>query len=462
MSSTLNIDNEWANFLLKSNNNNDEDDDEKNNSDTDAAGGKSNDFDFDFDVDTNVNVKPGNKFGSIAPVPTPIYISTKSKIAYLLNPIDLPMFWEIPVMPYSTPSNGVIKKQIKFNSKTAEELNIIQERLKKELYYDEQVMTHIDNPNGRIKFKDIRKITVGISKKDIMSYRGKKKQAFYNCFVMIIRIKIDEVFREFHIKVFNTGKLEIPGVQSDKMFEMVLQNIIGILQPHVSTLLAYKQKSDTVLINSNFNCGFYINREMLYDILKFKYNIQAIYDPCSYPGIQCKFYYNNDLKPDEQNGMQLSGDNVKNMKDKKEKAKANALANINVIEVSFMIFRTGSVLIVGMCEENVLNDIYTFLTSLLKTEFEHICQSLIEGSLLKDKKKKIRRKVVMIMTTQAPAQAQAQAQACVLEESGNTSGEIEFHIEGEGEGEESSNKKEQEQIVEKRVKRSYNKKKPTL
>jgi hypothetical protein len=60
------------------------------------------------------------------------------------------------------------------------------------------------------------------------------------------------------------------------------------------------------------------------------------------------------------------------------------------------------------------------------------------------------------MTTQAPAQAQAQA--CVLEESDNTSGEIEFHIEGE----ESSNKKEQEQIVEKRVKRSYNKKKPTL
>jgi len=467
MSSTLNIDNEWANFLLKSNNNNDEDDDEKNNSDIDAAGGKSS----DFDVDTKVNVKPGNKFGSIAPVPTPIYISTKSKIAYLLNPIDLHMFWEIPVMPYSTPSNGVIKKQIKFNSKTAEELNIIQDRLKKELYYDEQVMTHIDNPNGRIKFKDIRKITVGISKKDIMSYRGKKKQAFYNCFVMIIRIKIDEVFREFHIKVFNTGKLEIPGVQSDKMFEMVLQNIIGILQPHVSTLLAYKQKSDTVLINSNFNCGFYINREMLYDILKFKYNIQAIYDPCSYPGIQCKFYYNNDLKHDEQNGMQLSGDNVKNMKDKKEKAKANALANINVIEVSFMIFRTGSVLIVGMCEENVLNDIYAFLTRLLKTEFEHICQSLIEGSMLKDKKKKLRRKVVMIMTTQS----QPQAHECVLEEtscnsgnnSGNTSGKIEFHIEDDDDDESSIKKehkehKEQAQIVEKRVKRSYNKKKPTL
>lgn len=461
MSSTLNIDNEWANFLSKSNNYDDNSDGDKNNSDVDVSA-EGDDFDC--------AVKPSKKFGYVAPEPTPIYISTKSKIAYLLEPIDLAMFWNIPVISYGTPSNGVIKKQIKFNSKTAEELNIIQQKLQKELYYDEQVMTHIDNPNGRIKFKDIRKITVGISKKDIMSYRGKKKQAFYNCFVMIIRIKIDQLFREFHIKVFNTGKLEIPGVQSDKMFEMVLQNIISILQPHVSNQLVYKQKSDTVLINSNFNCGFYINRESLYDILKFKYNIQAIYDPCSYPGIQSKFYYNNDLKPDEQNGMQLSADNVKNMKDKKEKAKANALANINVIEVSFMIFRTGSVLIVGMCEENVLNDIYAFLTRLLKTEFEHICQSLIEDSqaFLKDKKKKVRRKVVMIMTTVEPILEVISDAICsdvvcsdaissdVVCSDANCSdancSNIIFEIE--------EDVKEPDTLVEKRVKRSYIKKKP--
>jgi hypothetical protein len=100
-----------------------------------------------------------------------------------------------------------------------------------------------------------------------------------------------------------------------------------------------------------------------------------------------------------QTGMQLSALN-NNTKDKKEKARANALANINVVEVSFMIFRTGSVLIVGMCEENILNDIYAFLTNMLKTEFDKICQSLIGAShnVLKDKKKKVRRKVVTIMT----------------------------------------------------------------
>jgi hypothetical protein len=91
-------------------------------------------------------------------------------------------------------------------------------------------MSHIDNPNGRIKFKDIRKISIGMSKKDIMSYRSKKKQAFYNCFVLILRLKFNDSFKEFHVKVFNTGQLEIPGIQNDEMFEKVLSYIINLLQ----------------------------------------------------------------------------------------------------------------------------------------------------------------------------------------------------------------------------------------
>jgi hypothetical protein len=399
---TQNIDDEWTSFLSKKY---DDSDCETDCSDSDI---KSPNQLFKSNSNSKTNDECSFKFGS-APEPTPIYISTKSKIAYLQDPVDLSIFWEIPVISYGNPTNGVIKKQIKFNSKSSEELNIIQQKLEKELYYDEHVITHIDNPNGRIKFKDIRKITVGISKKDIMSYRGKKKQAFYNCFVMIIRIKFNDIFREFHIKVFNTGKLEIPGVQSDEMFEIVLQNIVSILQPLVSTPICYKQISDTVLINSNFNCGFYINRETLFDILKYKYKIQAIYDPCSYPGIQCKFYYNKIKEPTDQCGIQLASDPKSNERDKNIK-KVKSVKNPNIIEVSFMIFRTGSVLIVGMCEENVLNDIYYFLTNLLKTEFEHICQNLIDTNLisLKDKKKKVRRKTITIMIVETELEVDEQ------------------------------------------------------
>ena len=366
------IDDEWDNFIANKYTNDDDNDDE-NNILQNEFNATSTELTSDMETFKNCDV----------PEPTDIYISTKSKIAYLTQPVDLNIFWDINVIPYSTPKKGVIKKQIKINSKTPEELIFVQQRLEKELYCEEYVMSHIDNPNGRIKFKDIRKITIGVSKKDIMSYRSKKKQAFYNCFVMILRIKIDTLFREFHIKVFNTGKLEIPGVQSEVMFETVLSHIIDILQPFYSTPLTYFEHSDTVLINSNFNCGFYINREILFDIIKNKYNIQAIYDPCSYPGIQCKFYYNNDIGI--QTGMQITSEN----KDK----------YTNITEVSFMIFRTGSLLIVGMCDENVLLEIYQFLKALLKTEFKNICQKIISPSDLANKKiKKIRKKTINIIT----------------------------------------------------------------
>jgi TATA-box binding protein (TBP) (component of TFIID and TFIIIB) len=313
------------------------------------------------------------------PKATDIYISTKSKIAYLNQEIDLKsVFWNVPVISYSTPANGIIKKQMKFNSITVEELNIIQENLKKESYFEEQVITNINNPNGRIKFKDIRKVSIGICKKDLTSYRCKKKSAFYNCFVMILRLKVNDIFKEYHIKVFNTGKMEIPGIQNDSIFHEVITTIRNILIPFTNESLAYLNKSDTVLINSNFNCGFYINREALYDILKIKYNIQCIYDPCSYPGIQSKFYYSEDKEIQDGRG------------EKK---------NINTTEVSFMIFRTGSILIVGMCEENVLHSIYEFLKKLLAREYYNIYQKANPNEIpasAKNKQKKIRKKTIII------------------------------------------------------------------
>jgi len=390
-----NIDDEWSAFILN-HNKEDEDvsDDEEDVSDDDMLTKNLMTAEYQVPVgkknnnsnSNNENISQSKKLYSntSAPTPSDIYISTKSKIAYLTEPVDLRVFWQIPIIPYATPCNGVIKKQIKINSKSQEELDDIQSRLQKELYFDEHVMSHIDNPSGRIKFKDIRKITIGVSKKDIMTYRSKKKQAFYNCFVMIIRLKIADEFKEFHIKVFNTGKLEIPGVQNDSMFELVLKTIISILQPHSPTQLCYNKTSDTVLINSNFNCGFYIDREALYDILRYKYNIQAIYDPCSYPGIQCKFYYNKDIGV--QTGKQITTEN---------KVKYS-----NIVEVSFMIFRTGSVLIVGMCDDDVLFEIYNFLKLLLVAEFENVCQGILDSSTLanvKDKKKKIRKKIITVL-----------------------------------------------------------------
>jgi len=379
MSNTLNVDAEWEQFMSSSNCNNEDDDEDDNDELTDLV---ENEEEY---LAANLT----NDLTSEAPKATNIYVSTKTIIAYLNTPIDLTkIFWEIPVISYYMPINGVVKKQMKFNSLTQEDLDIIQEKLKKETYYQDNIITHIDNPAGRIKFKDIRKVSIGISKKDIMSYRSKKKSAFYNCFAMMLRIKVGDNFKEFHVKLFNTGKVEIPGIQNDATLQRLLSDVISIIQPYMEEKLAYKPDSEiTVLINSNFNCGYFINRESLYDILKFKYNIQAIYDPCSYPGIQCKFYYNPDIGI--QSGSQISEEN----KD----------IYINVTRVSFMIFRTGSVLIVGKCDENVLMLIYEFLKTILNNEFKNINQKISASELIsiasKDTTKKVRRKTILITSS---------------------------------------------------------------
>jgi len=312
-----------------------------------------------------------------------IYISTKTKIAFLNTGINLSdMFWKIPVILYETPKEGVIKKQIKTSSINKEEVLILDEKIRNEKFIKCDIIKKIDNPNARTnKFKDIRKINIGINTKDLISYRKKKKGAFYNCFALIIRIHEDDKFKEIHVKVFNTGKLEIPGIQKNSTLTLVINKLIETMQPFLDTKLDYSRDIDTVLINSNFSCNFTINRNKLFDILKYKYNIHTLFDPCSYPGIQSKFYYNVNNKI--QNGICQCTEKC-NPKQK------------NCSIVSFMIFRTGSVLVVGHCDEKILDEIYEFLIALLVREYDNIGATPKELGDKKKKKKKKRKRIIIV------------------------------------------------------------------
>jgi hypothetical protein len=323
-----------------------------------------------------------NKIGKEEiPKASDIYISTKTIIGFLNSSINLnDIFWKLNILNYHEQKEGIIKKQIKINSSTPEELEIMRNKLKNLESVDEQIINHIENPNGRIKFRDTRKISIGICKKDILSYRSKKKGAFYNCFVVILRVLYEDIFKEIHIKVFNTGKLEIPGIQKDGLLKCSIKLLINILREITGNKeVNYLETSEsTVLINSNFNCGFYIDREKLFNILRFDYGINSCYDPCSYPGIQCEFYYNKEK--------------IEN--DGKQEFKQEKLENI-ILKISFMIFRTGSVLIVGKCNEEILNYIYNFIKELLAKEFLNIATEVLPNNNLQ-KYKKAKKKFITI------------------------------------------------------------------
>jgi len=334
----MSIDDEWLNFI-----NNENDDDTI--------------FDNNKYNDDNIDI-------NIIPESTSLNISTKTKIIYLNKIIKLEdIFWKINLINYIDNIDGVIKKQIKIQSNTIDDYNFVQDKIKEysNFYVEQNILYTTESHTVRQdNFKDVRKINIGITKKDITSYRSKLKSAFYNCFVLILRVFFNEQFKEIHVKIFNTGKMEIPGIHNDDLFEMVKSKIINILQPHFNENIDFKENScETVLVNSNFNAGFNINRQNMYNILRSKYNISASYDPCSYPGIQCKY-------------------NISNGKN-----------------ISFMIFRTGSILIVGKCSDEELFNTFDFIKALLKENYNDIHDSYIDSNKqenkvkVKKKKKKI-------------------------------------------------------------------------
>lgn len=302
-----------------------------------------------------------------APECSPIYISTKTKIGYLNQSVPLEdMFWAIDVLPsYAIPAVGIVKKEMKFKTTNKEALDVLLSRVNdipEGPLVQQSVKTHLE-ADGSMDFKDIRKVSVGICKKQMTSFRSKVKGAFFNCFAIILRFKWNGEFREMHVKVFNTGKLEIPGIpgtNTDVFLRTVLDCLVECLAPvskklNLTDAIDYRRDyNETVLTNSNFSANYLVDREKLTQVLRQHYRILTTYDPCSYPGVQSKFYYVESRAI--QDGHPLT----------------DCEAELPHIVVPVMIFRTGSVLIVGKFDDDVLMWVYDFVKTVMKEQYNNI------------------------------------------------------------------------------------------
>tara|TARA_A100001015_G_scaffold315616_1_gene427865 strand:- start:1503 stop:2525 length:1023 start_codon:yes stop_codon:yes gene_type:complete len=295
-----------------------------------------------------------------------LYISTTTIIMYLNTEINLlDIFPNIQLLNYHEQKEGVVKKLMKYNFTSEKEANTIIQSFDKEKYCIIDLLKKNHNP-----IKITYKISIGLSAKDIYLYKKKKKGAFYNCFVIILRLSNNDGYKEYHVKIFNTGKIEIPGMRTDSVLKQVTDMIIQILKPFLPNI-KFTSFKDTVLMNSNFNCGFYLNRSSLTSILKQKYHLSVSYDPCSYPGIMCKFYYNDKI----QDGIEKKDIQAKSI-------------------VSFMIFRTGSILIVGKCSKEILYYIYNFIKDIILKEYPNIFCGIKKNDI--KEKKPLRKRSIIV------------------------------------------------------------------
>ena len=326
------------------------------------------------------------------PSPTALYISTKTKIVYLnTGPINLDeIFWRLPVIPYARQDDGVIKKQMKTTCYNTDEVQKIQDHVNS---INCAKITHIrgnvDSPTATHPF--ISKVNIGLCKKDIISQRNKEKGAFYNCFMLVLRVFCQGRYNEVNLKVFNTGKLSFPGMLSQELLNSSLNLVCSLLTGPESAPVTHNPNTiDTVLVNSNFNCGFYIDRDILVNILKYELGLHVSYDPCSYPGIQCKYFMS------KESGVDV-GDGVCRC----ERSCAGRKGTVTCQEVSFMVFRTGSVLIVGRCSEETLHSVYDQIKAML-IKYHARISTLMPKATGTQKGRVKKRKTKYIIVTQQP------------------------------------------------------------
>ena len=107
-------------------------------------------------------VEPKTTDTTVAKLPkcNEIYISTKTKQAVLSQNLDyIDIFWNLPILSYGSPREGIIKKQIKITNLSEEDTAQMNERIKSEKIVTNDLLSTVRNTcDGKVpKYKDVHK-----------------------------------------------------------------------------------------------------------------------------------------------------------------------------------------------------------------------------------------------------------------------------------------------------------------
>ena len=119
-----------------------------------------------------------------------------------------------------------------------------------------------------------------------------------------------------------------------------------------------------VLINSDFYAGFEIKRDILHQYLIDKYQIFSSYEPCIYPGVNSKFYWNKKYTHKTHLGKCYCS--------KLCNGKGDGDGNGNCKKITVSTFQSGSVIITGARSMEQINDAYIFINKVFEENYKSL------------------------------------------------------------------------------------------
>lgn len=199
-----------------------------------------------------------------------------------------------------------------------------------------------------------------------------KKKLFFNQVTFIIKLNKDKYI---NLKIFVNGNIQITGL---KLFEDTYK-IKEILEPLLYGIEGLDEFNNTkaiekeneiffkpfeiVLINSDYFCGYKINRESLYKIIANDYGIFTTYEPCIYPGVNIKFFWN---KNSEFHNLGVCKCN------NKCSGKGDGGSDGNCKKITIAAFQSGNVIITGARNIDQINITYNFINKIFKERYDDI------------------------------------------------------------------------------------------
>ena len=209
----------------------------------------------------------------------------------------------------------------------------------------------------------------GLSKKKISNKSYKKKKMFFNQTTIIINL-FDN--RSVNIKVFSNGNIQMTGLKSIddgikacNLLKDELINLSGSINDSIIEAIPEKSEIELkdiniVLINSDYFCGYKIKRDVLHKLIIKKYKLFSSYEPCIYPGVNTKYYWNKN---------NILKDGICRCT-KKCSGKGLGDGDGECKKITCSVFQSGNVIITGARDLEQIEDAYEYINKIFKNHMD--------------------------------------------------------------------------------------------
>lgn len=173
-------------------------------------------------------------------------------------------------------------------------------------------------------------------------------------------------------KVFRNGNIQITGIkyieQGRKMIDVIINMLLGMYESGHTNVVASKESLANTeynirLINSDFKVGFPIKRENLYKVFTTLYENDCSFEPCIYPGVKIRYYYNE---------FNMQHDGLCHCDEHCSVGKGSGKANGQCKKITVAVFQSGCVIITGAQSHSQIEDAYKFIVKMILENRVHI------------------------------------------------------------------------------------------